>query len=94
MWCAHCQADVAADVDADNRRIRCANCRLEITPPRAEPVISKTQEARELLERWSSERVADPYGPRLPNRHRTPPARPEQSISTPHPAAPRAPPAT
>ena len=90
MWCAHCQADVAADVDADNRRIRCANCRLDITPPRAEPVISKTQEARELLERWSSERVADPYGPWLPKRHRTPTVDLEESISTADSAVPAA----
>ena len=62
MWCAHCQADVAAEVAADNRRIRCASCGSQIDSARGRSVADKTREARELLERWSSQRVLEPAG--------------------------------
>ena len=54
MWCAHCQADVAAEVASDNRRVRCANCGTQIPSAGPAAVTDKTREARELLERWSN----------------------------------------
>lgn len=63
MWCGHCQADVAAEVSSDNQRIRCANCGQEITPAEKLRTTVKTREARELLERWSNQKMLDPYGP-------------------------------
>lgn len=63
MWCAHCQSEVAAEVAGDNRRIHCASCGQEIASSRERRPVSATREARELLERWSNERIVDPYGP-------------------------------
>ncbi|GAB4142416.1 MAG: hypothetical protein Tsb009_12730 [Planctomycetaceae bacterium] len=63
MWCANCHSEVAAEVTADNRHVRCATCGQMLTPPRTTPQLSKTQEARQLLERWANERIVDPYGP-------------------------------
>lgn len=63
MWCGHCQADVAAEVSSDNQRIRCASCGQEITPTEKLRTTVKTREARELLERWSNQKMLDPYGP-------------------------------
>lgn len=63
MWCAHCQTEVAAEVASDNRRIHCASCGQDIASTQERRPLSTTQEARELLERWSNERIVDPYGP-------------------------------
>src|ERR1700735_3207673 len=60
MWCPNCKADVAAEVGADNRRVRCATCGSEITASAAFTGLAKTREARDLLERWASERRIDP----------------------------------
>lgn len=57
MWCANCQADVAAEVAADNRRVRCAHCGSEIDALRSLRTTDKTREARQLLQRWSSGRT-------------------------------------
>lgn len=54
MWCAHCQAEVAAEVASDNRRVRCANCGSQLASGGSAAITDKTREARELLERWSS----------------------------------------
>ena len=54
MWCAHCQAEVAAEVASDNRRVRCANCGTQLPSGGSAAITDKTREARELLERWSS----------------------------------------
>jgi hypothetical protein len=59
MWCPKCQADVAGEVTPDHKRVRCANCSTEISRTSASTAADKTQEARELLERWSSARMAD-----------------------------------
>jgi hypothetical protein len=59
MWCPTCKAEVAAEVAADNRRVRCATCGGDIPVPATFPGIAKTREARELLERWASERQPD-----------------------------------
>jgi hypothetical protein len=69
MWCDKCQAEVAAEVSPDNR-IRCATCSSDISPARTLRTTSRTQEARELLERWSNQRAVDPFGPVVaPERH-------------------------
>jgi len=60
MWCPNCKADVAAEVAADNRRVRCATCGVEISASAAFTGLAKTREARDLLERWASERRVDP----------------------------------
>ena len=65
MWCANCQADVAAEVTADNSRIQCAMCGGAIATPQTAQSTSKIREARKLLERWANSRILDPYGPVL-----------------------------
>jgi hypothetical protein len=60
MWCPTCKAEVAAEVAADNRRVRCATCGSEIPVPVGFNGLAKTREARELLERWASERQTEP----------------------------------
>ncbi len=68
MWCPQCQADVAAEVDAETRRVRCASCGDEITSSATTLSDEKTRNALELLERWSSGDVLDPLGPGTPGR--------------------------
>jgi hypothetical protein len=73
MWCPSCKADVAAEVAADNRRVRCATCGAEISASAAFTGLAKTREARDLLERWASERKVDTPPPRSErNPHRSP----------------------
>jgi hypothetical protein len=66
MWCPNCKAEVAAEVAADNRRVRCATCGGEIPIAATFPGKAKTREARELLDRWASERQSDPEPARAP----------------------------
>lgn len=66
MWCANCQADVAAEVSADNRHVRCATCSTVLDTPQTLRASARTREARELLERWSSGMMLDPYTPSVP----------------------------
>ena len=63
MWCANCQSDVAAEVSADSKRVYCAICSNDLGTTAAARISDKTQEARELLARWSNREVLDPYGP-------------------------------
>lgn len=63
MWCARCQSDVAAEVAADNRRVHCANCGQDLATHGDRKPVLATQEARDLLERWSNDRNVDPYAP-------------------------------
>src|SRR5581483_10918357 len=60
MWCPNCKADVAAEVAADHRRVRCAHCGGEIPVPASLAGSTKTRDARELLERCASERTSEP----------------------------------
>jgi|HubBroStandDraft_6_1064221.scaffolds.fasta_scaffold26844_3 hypothetical protein len=78
MWCPNCKADVAAEVAADNRRVRCATCGVEISASAAFTGLAKTREARDLLERWASERKVDP-----PARTERNAQRPASTIETP-----------
>lgn len=57
MWCAKCQADVAAEVTPDHMRVRCATCGTMIKSVSTPPV-DRTREARELLEKWSTIQAA------------------------------------
>ena len=66
MWCANCRSDVAAEVSVDNRRIHCASCGTELTAESIAIDDSKTRTARELLERWSSKSLRDPFAERAP----------------------------
>ncbi len=88
MWCGKCQADVAAEVSSDNLRVFCTTCGallstidLPPTRPVAEKLGDRTKDARELLKRWSSGQVLDPYGP-IPKTKPTPslPVRPSDPI--------------
>lgn len=63
MWCANCQAEVAAEVSADNRRIHCASCSGELSNGPSTATETKTRHALELLERWSRSPMLDPFGP-------------------------------
>jgi len=65
MWCGVCQADVAAEVSADNRRVRCATCGNDLSTSEIEGIEVKTKNAHELLRRWSSAEVLDPFGPTI-----------------------------
>jgi hypothetical protein len=59
MWCASCRSDVAAEVSSDNRHVNCATCGGPIATPLSGRTLSRTQQARELLERWSLDRQSD-----------------------------------
>lgn len=61
MWCANCQADVAAEVSPVDGRVQCAVCSTELA--RARGIGEKTRDAREILERWSKTDLSDPFGP-------------------------------
>ncbi len=71
MWCGKCQADVAAEVSSNNQRVFCTVCGNLLSMIDAPPVrpassqltSDKTKDARELLQRWSSGQVLDPFGP-------------------------------
>lgn len=69
MWCAKCQADVAAIASANNQRASCATCNSELlvapAPSNSAPVV---RDPRELLARWAQEDALDPL------QHRTPAA--------------------
>lgn len=85
MWCGKCQADVAAEVSPDNQRVSCTTCgallsTIDLPPARpvAEKLGDRTKDARELLQRWSSGQVLDPFGP-LPNTP-IPPAPPSVPV--------------
>lgn len=65
MWCPTCQADVAAEMSADHRRLSCARCHTELALSATEPARGGTrigpveQSARELLARWSAESLIE-----------------------------------
>ena len=61
MWCVTCKADVAAEVSPDSGRVQCATCGSEIA--QAHGIRERTKDAREILERWSTKSMMDPYGP-------------------------------
>lgn len=63
MWCANCQADVAAEVAADNQTIHCATCRLTLQPGRVTRGGAAARNAQEILAKWSTARLLDPFGP-------------------------------
>ncbi|MDA1017763.1 MAG: hypothetical protein O3A00_25310 [Planctomycetota bacterium] len=63
MWCANCQADVAAEVSVDHRRIRCASCSSDLGESQVSRLSATTRNAREILERWSNSGLVDPFGP-------------------------------
>ena len=70
MWCNNCQADVAAETSADNRFLHCATCRTTLKALQSDELgmdssRDRTRDARQLLERWSTDSMLDPYGPRL-----------------------------
>ncbi len=71
MWCNVCQSDVAIEVGADHRRVTCSTCGTVLgeTATSREPETStgtqgnRVTEARDLLDRWASNHLFDPYGP-------------------------------
>ena len=72
MWCGKCQSEVAAEVSPDNQRVFCASCgallsTIDVPPPRpgTDKVSDRTKDARELLQRWSSGKIIDPFGPAI-----------------------------
>jgi len=91
MWCARCQADVAAEASPDSQRLHCAACGSDLSDQlnRNEPPESgrSRKDPYELLARWSGEKILDPFGPLLgastpampveePSQHE-PPSRPQ-----------------
>lgn len=95
MWCSVCQSDVATEVAADNRRVSCSTCghllsgaagaqsHQEETSASKEP--PRTEEARQLLDRWAQSHSFDPYGP--PKKGVPDPAAADQSIQHPESTA-------
>ena len=72
MWCNVCQSDVAIEVGADHRRVTCSTCGTvlgetaasrESESPASETQGGRVSEARDLLDRWASDHLFDPYGP-------------------------------
>lgn len=71
MWCNVCQCDVVTEVTADNSRAICSTCGQVLSAvaagqPRApahSDEASPRAEARDLLDRWASSHLFDPYGP-------------------------------
>lgn len=63
MWCANCQADVAAEVSVDNQRIHCATCHTELEGMSRKSSGPATRNAQEILARWSNSKLLDPFGP-------------------------------
>lgn len=63
MWCTSCQSDVAAEISTDSKRVHCAICGNDLGTTAATRISDKTQEARNLLARWSNREILDPYGP-------------------------------
>ncbi len=72
MWCNVCQSDVAIEVGVDHRRVTCSTCGTvlgetaasrENAPPASETQGGRVTEARDLLDRWASDHLFDPYGP-------------------------------
>ena len=60
MWCTKCQADVAAEMAPDNRRLLCASCGSQVRTVPHLATEEKTRQARELLDRWSKNRWSEP----------------------------------
>ncbi len=60
MWCTKCQADVAAEMAPDNRRLLCASCGSQVRTVPHLATVEKTRQARELLDRWSKNRWSEP----------------------------------
>jgi len=58
MWCANCNADVAAEVSPDDQRVRCAVCRTDLGTP--EDGGGRARDARRILERWSADQLLEP----------------------------------
>lgn len=63
MWCTNCQADVAGEVSADAKSLLCTTCGSEVSSIRAPGKLPSTRGARDLLERWNTEELLDPYQP-------------------------------
>ena len=57
MWCANCNADVAAEVSPGTGRVQCAVCQSELA--RADGIRESTKDAREILERWQNSDLMD-----------------------------------
>ncbi len=70
MWCASCQTDVAGEIASDGQSVHCTSCGTEVSTARSLSLHPKTREARELLERWSTEELLEP-DTRLPQPHRS-----------------------
>lgn len=86
MWCPTCKADVAAEVSPDTGSVRCASCGMELAE--AQAIRERTRDAREILERWSSRSLLDPFGPLPGNRSRQTAAKQSAAAAQPSPAEP------
>ena len=65
MWCAKCQAEVAAMASPDNERLYCTSCNTELNRAAAatlpEPETPRSlRDPRELLARWAREDALKP----------------------------------
>lgn len=68
MWCENCQADRAAEANAETHQVTCATCGAVLTSQQFGNLDRQMQKARELLDRWSKEPLLEPYSP-LPDKH-------------------------
>ena len=65
MWCAHCQADVAAEVTANRHRILCASCGCDLANSAHQSPLPQTEQAQQILDRWSHREMPAPASPGL-----------------------------
>ncbi len=82
MWCPHCESDVAAEVEAGERRARCATCGAQIAARGTPANAARTREALQLLERWSRPALLDPFQT-TPGERREPAAEAAAASPTP-----------
>ena len=81
MWCARCQADVAAEAAPDNQRVFCTSCGSDLTAAlglhSSRPEQAPTKDPHELLARWAGSQILDPFGPLLAEPGSNRPTSPE-----------------
>ena len=69
MWCANCQADVAAEVTANEHRILCASCGSDLSNGTQTTITPQARQAQQILDRWSHQSMSVPASPAVSVSH-------------------------
>ncbi|MEO1994054.1 MAG: hypothetical protein ABGZ17_02130 [Planctomycetaceae bacterium] len=89
MWCANCQADVAAEVTANKHRILCASCGNDLAGGTQGSSTPQARQAQQILDRWSNQTLTAPASPAVRVSHAIEPSLSLQPTPTPsEPSAP------